>query len=187
MIKGSGSKPKHKLYMKYHCSRILVDLFGTQYQKQKAFRNWIIGVNICIVIAFIVHLYFWGKNEKLVFRSYVMRTPLPSDYALQIKGLPQNMTSEELERELVFHFYKYHKDLETGQQLSQPVCDINLQKNNNLLDVQKKISTAEERIKITIGKMAEKGVFGEMLNSDNLNYDAVYSLRKRNSTAFGTL
>jgi len=185
-IRGEAGSPAQKLYLKYHCSGIEVGLFGQALPKSSFFRPWILALNATVACLFALFLSLWSRNERAAFRSYLSRTPLPSDFALKLRNLPQSLTAEELKRALLVHFRDHHTDEHTREMLGQPLVEVSLAKNNALLDIQEKILRSEQKVKDATRQLIDLGVF-EGLPTANLHPQEVFLVAKQRPGPFRSL
>jgi hypothetical protein len=54
------------------------------------------GLGAMFVILFLYYLLLLYVNERLVRKHYYECRPLPSDYALEVKNLPDGLTETEM-------------------------------------------------------------------------------------------
>ena len=109
-IKGDEEVLPHKLYLKYHCKDIKLEYFGTVVDKPDL-NYLIIGISLLLLLLLVIYLINWSYFEKGIFSHFHETYPLPSDYTIKIKNLPQNMNEEEMKQALIDHFGNYRHKL----------------------------------------------------------------------------
>lgn len=150
-IKGENNQPKHKFYLRYHCTNIEIDLYGNVFPK--ADLNFaVVIVNLLVFLLALLFLYRWKVNETKIFSNFRQTTPLPSDYALKFKNLPKNTNEEQLKRDLKAHLEKFYPHLNIK---SQAIVDMNVSKNNDMLYLDRILKQKRNRAEAYFQKMVE--------------------------------
>lgn len=164
IVYGPGGEMKYKLYLKYHCMNVQISFFGKEFSKSDL--NYVvIGINLAIIVIFIGYLISWYFYEKKIFKFFEDTRPLPSDYTIKLKNLPQNLTEEELKRGLYDHFNNFKAELKINSDL---IVDINLAKTNDLIYLNNLINSCDNKIKSYINKMEKDNIIEHKESNVNL-------------------
>ncbi len=163
LVYASNGELKYKLYLKYHCQNVQVPFFGTEVSK--ADLNYVvIGINLAILLVFAIYLISWYFYEKKIFKYFKDTKPLPSDYTLKLKNLPQNLNEEDLKLALYDHFTSFKSHLKIS---SDAIVDINLAKTNDQLYLINLISSYDRKLKSYIEIMEKENIIEH--KDDNVN------------------
>ena len=150
-IKGDQDLEPHKLYLKYHCKDIKLNYFGSVVDKPDL-NYLIIAVSLLLLIFLIIYLVNWNSFEKKIFNNFQESYPLPSDYTVKIKNLPQGMTEDKLKQLVANHFEKFKEQLKIR---SDFIMDINFAKSDDVFYLDKTIKRYELKIGAILEKMVE--------------------------------
>lgn len=173
-VEGTNGNEKHKLYIKYHCKDIQMAIFSMDYLK--SYLNYIVLiVNGITLIFFLIYLLSWKWSETAVYSYFRESRPLPSDYTIKLKNLPQNFAEEELKTELYNHLMKYRDSLAIR---SECIVDINIAKDNDILYLDQTIKRDEMKITSIVHEMIENGYVPK---PDEGIIDAQYIINYKNN------
>lgn len=156
-IRGAEGLEPHKLYLKYHCKDIRLEYFGTVVDKPNL-NYLIILISVLLLLLLLIYLANWRSFERKIFSNFQDSYPLPSDYTIKIKNLPQNMIEEDLKDSLIKHFDKFKEQLKIR---SDFIMDINFAKSDDIFYLDKTIKRYELKIAAIFDKMVEMKLFDE--------------------------
>lgn len=145
-IAGTEGGEPHKFYLKYRCKDIEFTYFDRTLKKE-TLNALIIIVYVVLLLSFLAYLWAWSHFEGKIFDFFRERNPLPSDYTIKLKNLPQKYSEPELKDALQKHLQSFHKELGVKQ---DAVIDIQFAKNNDILYYDAKLNQLKTDIQNTI-------------------------------------
>lgn len=141
-VNGSVDGITYKLYLKYHCYQISMNLYGNVVTKSDL-NKLIIILNGLILLLYLFYLSNWEKYEKGIFKFFALNHPLPSDYTIKLSNLPQGMSENQLKSELFLHFNNFRNSLKIAPDF---IVDINVAQSNNTLYLNKRVNHYENKV-----------------------------------------
>lgn len=128
-ISGKQGGEAHKFYLKYRCKDIELTYFGKTLKKE-TLNALIIIIYVVLLISFLGYLWAWSHFEDKIFSFFRDHHPLPSDYTIKLKELPQNLSEPEFKESLLKHFQAFHKSVGVRP---DAIVDIQVAKNNEIM------------------------------------------------------
>ena len=178
-IRGDQDVQPHKLYLKYHCKDIKLEYFGGEFDKP-SLNYLIIVISVLLLIFLIIYLINWNSFEKKIFSNFQETYPLPSDYTIKIKNLPQGMTEETLKERLFDHFESFKEKLKIRTDF---IMDINIAKGDDVIYLDQSIKRYELKLGAILEAMVELKLFPD---GDQFEVKRVIDYRNKNKSKFAT-
>ena len=177
-IEGQNSEGVHKLYIKYHCKDITMTFFGKTFKKPDL-NYLIILINVLIFISFLIFLANWSFYESKIFGYFSESHPLPSDFTIKIKNLPQDKNEEDLKQEIYDHFETRNHSLKIA---SDSIVDVNFAKDYNVLYLDKLIRNYDLKITCVMDYFVDEKIVPQPEGTITISYILQY--KKDNPNAF---
>ena len=148
----NDKKDSHKLYLKMYCQKSTLTLFDKTYTKEQY--SWLIfTVNFLTLIFFLLFLVNQKFAERKTVKYHREQRSTPSNYALQIKNLPQGLEEQELIHELHDHLMIYATRYKKIPPEDRPIVDISVAQQNEMIIANKKIADQDDLLSFTYERM----------------------------------
>jgi len=181
-VKDSSDATTHKIYIKVNCERKELKVFDKTFD-MTTLHTMIFGGNVLLILLFISYLCCWGRQERQFFHQHMLKYPRPSDYTIELKNLPQNMSEKDLMESLYRHMLKFASKYKLP---AECIIDVNISTNNDVLDLQHQIAEIDEEMTDAIDTLQSKGLFEE-LGGRSLAISDIVAWKAKNPKEYGRL